>query len=242
MSSTRRSILAMLCVLAAAAIVPAANAQSFPSQPIRLIVPFAPGGAVDVVGRLVAETAARQTGHAVIVENRTGAGGNVGSAAAAKAAPDGHTLLVASNSNSYNNFLYRDMQYDAARDLQAVVQIARVPMVLLVSPSLEAKTLNDVISLLKSKPGALNFGSGGNGTSEHMVYELFKRRTGIQAQHVPYKGGGPVYTALMAGQVQFFFSNQLGAMPYVKNGQLRAAGIAGQQRSAGLPAVPTFRE
>ena len=229
------------CVIGAAVPSPA-RAQAFPSQPIKLIVPFAPGGGVDIVGRTIAEHVAKQSGHAMIVENRTGAGGNVGSTSVAKAAPDGYTLLVGSNSNSYNNFLYANMPYDAARDLQMVVQIGRVPMVLLVSPSIPPKSVGEVLALAKAKPGALNFGSGGNGTAEHMVYELFKRRTGIEAQHIPYRGGAQVYTDLIAGQIQLMFNNQLGATQYIRGGQLRAAGITGQKRSPQLPELPTFEE
>ena len=219
-----------------------ASAQVFPAQPLRFIVPFGPGGGVDIVGRTIMDGISKTSGHAVVVENRTGAGGNVGSTAVAKAAPDGYTLLIASNSNTYNNFLYSDMQYDASRDLQAIVQIARVPMVLLVSPTIAPKTVGEIIALAKAKPGTLNFGSGGNGTSEHLVYELFKRRTGISAQHIPYRGGAQVYTDLIGGQIQLFFNNQLGAMQYVRGGQLRAAGIASPKRSAQLPDVPTFEE
>ncbi len=226
----------------ASALPTAAHAQAFPSQPIKFIVPFAPGGGVDIVGRTVAEGVTKQTGHTVVVENRTGAGGNVGSGSVAKAAPDGYTLLIASNSNSYNNFLYSNMPYDAARDLQAVVQIGRVPMVLLVSPSIPPANVAEVIALAKARPGALNFGSGGNGTSEHMVYELFKRRAGIDALHVPYRGGAQVYTDLIGGRVQFMFSNQLGATQFIRSGQLRAAGLTGQSRSPQLPDVPTFEE
>ena len=225
------------CMIGAAVQAPV-RAQSFPSKPIKLIVPFAPGGGVDIVGRTLAENASKQSpGLTVVVENHTGAGGNVGSTSVAKAAPDGYTLLVASNSNSYNNFLYSNMQYDAAKDLAAVVHIARVPMVLLVSPSIPPKTVAEVIALAKAKPGTLNFGSGGNGTAEHMVYELFKRRTGIDALHIPYRGGAQVYTDLIGGQIQLMFNNQLGATQYIRSGQLRAAGITGQSRSPQLPDV-----
>lgn len=233
---------AFSAALIGAAVQLPASAQGFPAQPIKFIVPFAPGGGVDIVGRTIAEGIAKTSGHAVVVENRTGAGGNVGSTAVARAAPDGYTLLIGSNSNTYNNFLYSNMQYDAARDLQAVVQIARVPMVLLVSPSIAPKTVGEVVALAKAKPGALNFGSGGNGTSEHLAYELFKRRTGIDAQHIAYRGGAQVYTDLIGGQIQLFFNNQLGAMQYVRGGQLRAAGITSPKRSAQLPDVPTFTE
>lgn len=243
---TRRS---MLSTMAGAAIVAtglagpaAAHAQAFPSQPIRFIVPFAPGGGVDVIGRTLAEAIQKQFGHTVIVENRTGAGGNVASTHVSRAAADGYTVLVGSNSNSYNDFLYSSIGYDPAKDLRRVVQIGRVPMVMLVSPTIEPKTVQEVIALAKAKPGSLNFGSGGNGTAEHLVYELFKRRTGIDAVHVPYRGGAQVYTDLMAGQIQLMFNNQLGATPYIKSGQLRAVGLTGQARSTQLPDLPTFAE
>ena len=228
--------------MGAAALHAPARAQSFPAQPIKIIVPFAPGGGVDIVGRTIAEQVTRQSGFAMVVENRTGAGGNVGSTLVAKASADGYTLLMASNSTSYNNFLYSNMQYDAARDLQPVVQIGRVPMVLLVSPSIPPRTVGEVVAFARAKPGALNVGSGGNGTSEHLVYELFKRRTGIDAVHIPYRGGAQVYTDLIAGQVQLMFSNQLGATQFIRTGQLRAVGITGLKRSPQLPDVPTFEE
>lgn len=218
------------------------QAQAFPSQPIHLIVPFSPGGAVDVVGRTIGDALAKLTGQSVVVENKTGAGGNIASTFVARANPDGYTLLVASNSNAYNDFLYSNAGYDPAKDLVRVVHIAQVPMVLLVTPKLPVQSVQDVVALAQSKPDTLNFGSGGNGTSEHLVYELFKRKTGIKAAHVPYRGGGQVYPDLIAGQVQFFFNNQLGAMPHLKSGQLRAVGLTGKERSKQLPDLPTFAE
>lgn len=219
-----------------------ASAQAFPSQPIRLIVPFAPGGAVDVIGRTIGDQLAKQFGHTVVVENKTGAGGNIASSFVARANPDGYTLLVASNSNSYNDFLYSNAGYDPAKDLLRVVQIGQVPMVLLASPKVSPRSVQEVVALAKSQPDTLNFGSGGNGTAEHLVYELFKRRTGIKAAHIPYRGGAQVYTDLIGGQIQFMFNNQLGAMPYIKSGQLRAVGLTGEERSKQLPDLPTFAE
>ena len=230
------------CVFGVCAAASPAGAQNFPSQPIKIMVPFAPGGGVDIVTRHLAEQVTKQTGHTVVVENRTGAGGNVASTAVARSTPDGYTLLMASNSNSYNNFLYANMQYDAARDLQPIVQVGRSPMVLLVSPTIPPKNVAEILAYAKARPDALNFGSGGNGTAEHMVYELFKRRTGISAQHIPYRGGAQVYTDLIGGQIQLMFNNQLGATPYVRAGQLRAAAVTGQKRSLQLPDVPTFEE
>jgi tripartite-type tricarboxylate transporter receptor subunit TctC len=246
----RRSMLKTMIaasVLAAAgsliAMAPVSGyAQAYPTQPIRFIVPFAPGGGVDVIARTIGEAITKQSGHTVVVENRTGAGGNVASLFVARSNPDGYTVLVGSNSNSYNDFLYSDIGYNPAKDLRRVVQIGRVPMVLLVSPTIEPKTVQEVVALAKSKPGALNFGSGGNGTAEHLVYELFKRRTDIEATHVPYRGGAQVYTDLMSGVIQLMFNNQLGAMPHIRSGQLRAVGMAGKARSPQLPDLPTFAE
>ena len=218
------------------------SAQSYPTQTIRLIVPFNPGGGVDVIGRTIAEQLTRQFGHTVVVENKAGAGGNTASAYVARSTPDGYTLLVASNSNSYNDFLYTNTGYDPANDLRRVVQIGRVPMLLLASPKVDVKNVQDVIALAKAKPDTLNFGSGGNGTAEHLVLELFKRRAEIQVAHVPYRGGAQVYTDLMGGQIDFMFNNQLGATPYIKSGQLRAVGLTGKARSAQLPDLPTFAE
>ena len=178
----------------------------------------------------------------MIVENRTGAGGNVGSTFVAKSEPDGYTLLLGSNANAVNNSLYSNMQYEAATDLTPIILVGTVPMVVLASPAIAPKTVGEMIALAKARPGTLNFGSGGNGTAEHLAFELFKRRTGIDAQHVPYRGGAAVYTDLIGGQIQLMFNNQLGATPYIRSGQLRALGITGNIRSPQLPDVPTLRE
>ena len=219
-----------------------ASAQAYPSRPIRLIVPYAPGGGVDIVARTLGDDITKRLGKPVIVDNRTGAGGNVGSTFVAKSEPDGYTLLLGSNANAVNNNLYSNMQYDAATDLTQIVLVDTVPMVVLASPTIAPSTVGELIALAKAKPGTLNFGSGGNGTAEHLAFELFKRRTGIEAQHIPYRGGAAVYTDLIGGQIQLMFNNQLGATPYIRSGQLRALGITGNKRSPQLPEVPTFRE
>lgn len=220
----------------------AAHAQAYPSKPVRLIVPYAPGGGVDIVARTLADDLTKRLGKTVIVENRSGAGGNVGSTFVAKSEPDGYTLLLGSNANAVNNSLYSNMQYEAATDLTPIILVGTVPMVVLASPTIAPKTVGEMIALAKARPGTLNFGSGGNGTAEHLAFELFKRRTGIDAQHVPYRGGAAVYTDLIGGQIQLMFNNQLGATPYIRSGQLRALGITGNNRSPQLPDVPTFRE
>lgn len=219
-----------------------ARAQAFPNRPIRLIVPYAAGGGVDIVGRGVAEGLTKMFGWIVSVENRTGAGSNVGSALVAKSEPDGYTLLVGSNANAVNISLYDSMPYDPVKELTPVVFIGRTPMVMLAAPSTSFRNVRDVVAEAKAKPGSINFGSGGSGTSEHLTYELFKRRAGIQGTHVPYRGGAAVYPDLISGRVQLFFNNQLQAMPFIKSGQVRAIGIANPKRSPQLPDVPTLDE
>lgn len=219
-----------------------AIAQTYPDKTIRLIVPYGTGGGVDVVARTVADYISNKMGKTVVVENRAGAGGNVGSGFVVKSDPDGYTLLVASNSNAVNNSLYNNMAYDAAKDLTPITLIGTVPMVLLVSPTITPKTANEVVDLARAKHGSLNVGSGGSGTGEHLAFEMFKRQNKIDAQHVPYRGGTAVYTDLMGGQIQLFFNNQLGASPYIRSGQLKAVGITGDQRSPQFPDLPTFAE
>ncbi len=217
-------------------------AQSYPDKTIRLIVPYGSGGGVDVVARTVADYISNKMAKTVVVENRAGAGGNVGSGFVVKSDPDGYTLLVASNSNAVNNSLYKNMAYDASKDLTPITLIGTVPMVLLVSPTVSAKSATEVVALARAKPGSLNVGSGGSGTGEHLAFEMFKRQNNIDAQHVPYRGGTAVYTDLMGGQIQLFFNNQLGASPYIRSGQLKAVGITGDQRSPQFPDLPTFAE
>jgi len=224
------------------AAVSSVMAQTYPDKTIRLIVPYGSGGGVDVVARTVADYISNKMGKTVVVENRAGAGGNVGSGFVVKSDPDGYTLLVASNSNAVNNSLYKNMAYDAAKDLTPITLIGTVPMVLLVSPTIAPKTTAEVLALARAKPGSLNVGSGGSGTGEHLAFEMFKRQNNMDAQHVPYRGGTAVYTDLMGGQIQLFFNNQLGASPYIRSGQLKAVGITGDQRSPQFPDLPTFDE
>ena len=238
----RHVFLALMVAVAGLSLTAPSSAQSYPTKPIRLVVPYATGGGVDIVARTIAEYVSTTLGKTVLVENRTGAGGNVGGAFVAKSEPDGYTLLVASNSSAVNNSLYKNMPYNASTDLTPIVLIGTVPMVLLVSPSIAPKTVGEVVALAKARPGTLNVGSGGNGTGEHLAFEMFKRQTGIDAQHVPYRGGAAVYTDLIGGQVQLFFSNQLGAAPFVQSGQLRAVGVTGDARSPEFPNLATFAE
>lgn len=220
----------------------ALSQPNYPNKPIRLIVPYTAGGGVDIVARAIAGEIGRQTGHSIVVENRTGAGSNIGSTLVAKSEPNGYTLLMASNANAVNNSLYSDMQYDASRDLVPIILIGRAPQILLTSPTGQFKTVRDVIAYAKANPGAINFASGGSGTSEHLTYELFKRRAGIEAKHVPYRGSAAGYPDLISGRVHLLFNNQFQALPFIQSGQLRALGLASTKRSPLLPDVPTLAE
>ncbi|CAN5258463.1 tripartite tricarboxylate transporter substrate binding protein [soil metagenome] len=220
----------------------AAQTPSWPAKQVRIIVPYAAGGGVDIVARTLGDELGKRTGKPVIIENRAGAGGNIGSEYVVRSDPDGYTLLLASNSNAVNNSLYVGMSYDAGRDLAPVILIGKVPLVLLVSPSYPAKSVSQLLGAARAAPGSINFASSGNGTAEHLILELFKRRTGIDVVHVPYKGAPPAYTDLMSGQVQAMFTNPVGAAPYLKSGQLRALGVTGPVRVPQLPDVPTLAE
>jgi tripartite-type tricarboxylate transporter receptor subunit TctC len=241
-ASWRRRVVGCVLVVVTLACCGIAHAQSFPSRPIHLIVPYAPGGAVDIVSRSVGAALGQRFGWTVVVENRTGAGGNIASAFVAKSEPDGYTLLTGSNATSVNGSLYSNLPYDPATDLTPIVMLGRGPIVLVATPSLPVNSVRELVAYAKAHPGTLNFGSGGVGTSEHLTYELFKRRTGIEAIHVPYRGGALVFQALIPGQVQLFFSNQLQAMPHVLSGSIKALAIANPTRSPQLPNVPTMAE
>ena len=243
LSVSRRAVVAFGFVLLSSVFAAGAvSAQDYPTKPIKLIVPYGPGGGVDVVARTLADYISTKLGKLVIVENRVGAGSNVGSSYVAKSDPDGYTLLLGSNANAVNKSLYPNPGYDADKDLTPIVLVGRVPMVLLAAPTVTAKNVSELLAQAKAKPGSFNVGSGGSGTAEHLAFELFKRQTGMDGVHVPYKGGAAVYTDLMGGQIQLFFNNQLGATPHINSGKLRALGITSPTRSSSLPDVPTFSE
>ena len=231
-----------LLTLALIAVAGNALAQSYPAKPIRMIVPYAPGGGVDIIARATAQELSKRVGQQVIVDNRTGAGGNVGSDLVAKSAPDGYTLLMASPANTINSSLYAKMPYDPLRDLVAVALIAQVPAVLLANRSLPVANVRQLVALAKSKPGALTFGSGGSGTTEHLAGEMFRSIAGIDMLHVPYKGGAQVITDVIGGQIALMFVNQVGALPHLQGGKVRGLAVAGSARSPSLPEVPTFVE
>lgn len=232
-------------VLAATAWGAAVNlcwAQNYATRPVRMIVPFPPGGGTDILARIVSQKLGERLGQQVIVDNRPGAATNIGMELAARSAPDGYTLLMASIGLAANPSLYPKMGFDPVVDLAPVTLVAMAPTVLSVHPAVPARTVKQLVSLAQSKPGALNYGSFGGGSGAHLAAELFKLTTGLDIVHVPYKGGAPAITALMSGEVQMVFSSMLPVMPHLKSGRLAAIAIASAKRTAALPELPTFRE
>ena len=229
----------LLAVLA----FPAVSQERYPSKPLRLIVPFAPGGSTDIFARLIAERAQAPLGQPMVVENKPGAAGNIGANEVVRAAPDGYTLLMATTGvMAINNALYKNMTYDAAKDLEPVVYVASITNVLIVPPDFPAKNVAELIALAKKEPGKLSFASSGAGASTHMSAELFKSMTGTDILHVPYKGSGPAMPDLMSGRVHMMFENAPGAVSHIKAGKLRALAQTGLKRSPALPDVPTVAE
>ncbi len=220
-----------------------AEAQTYPSRAITMIVPFPAGGTTDILGRFVGQALSAAWGQPVVIENRGGAGGNIGAAAVAKAAPDGYTLLVGTvGTHAINASLYSRMPYDTLKDFVAVTQIASVPNMLVVTPSLPVNSVVELIAYAKANPGKLNMASSGNGTSIHLSGELFKVMTGVDMVHVPYKGSAPALNDLMGGQVQLMFDNMPSALPQVKGGTLKALAVTTATRSPAMPDLPTIAE
>ena len=216
---------------------------SYPARPLRIVVPFAPGGSTDIVARLIADRLAAAVGQPVVVENRPGAAGNIGAEAVARSAPDGYTLLMATTGvMAINNALYGSIGSDAARDLQPVIFVASITNVLAVPPELPAASVAELIALAKREPGKLTFASSGAGSSTHLSAELFKSMAGVEVLHVPYKGSGQALADLMAGRVSMIFDNMPSALPYIKAGKLRALAVTGTKRSPAMPELPTISE
>jgi tripartite-type tricarboxylate transporter receptor subunit TctC len=237
----RRTVLAALAALAVAAPL-AAMAQDFPSRPIKLVVPFGPGTTTDIVARIYAEAMAKPLGQAIVVENKAGAGGNIGSDLVAKAAPDGYTIVMGTvGTHAINPGLYRKMPYDAQKDFAPIGFAGYTPTLLVVAANSPLQSLKDLQTAAK-KSGGISFASAGNGTSGHLAGELLKARLGGEMVHVPYKEGGLALSDVMAGQTQFMFYHPAAVMPQVKAGKLRALGVSSAKRTAAAPDVPTIEE
>ena len=222
--------------------VQAALADTYPSRPVKLILPFPPGGGTDILGRLIGEQLAVRLGQPVVQENRGGAGGNLGAEAVARAAPDGYTLLLAAPTLAISPTLYPKLAYDPLKDLAPIALVATVPNVMVTHPSVPARTLQEFIALAKRRPGELNFGSGGAGTSNHLGGELFNMVAGVKLVHVPYKGVNLAMQDVLAGNVQLVFIGIPAAAPHIRAGKLRALAVVAPQRSSALPDVPTAAE
>jgi len=217
-----------------------ANADTWPTKQIRLVVPFAPGGTTDILARQVGQQLTEVLGQPVVIDNRAGAGGNIGAAEVAKAAPDGYTLLMGTpGTQAINQFIYTKMPYDTEKDFAPVSFVARVPNVLVVYPGTGIKSVAELISYAKANPNKLSAASPGAGTTGHLSLELFKKATGTEIQHVPYKGSGPALNDLLGGQVQLTFDNLPSAMPHIQSGKLTALAVTTEQRVPSLPNVPT---
>ncbi|SSW69726.1 Bug family tripartite tricarboxylate transporter substrate binding protein [Achromobacter agilis] len=237
----RRAGSALALAALAAGFTPAAVAQTYPDRPVKLVVPWPPGGATDALGRMLAQRLTERLGQTVIVDNKAGAGGNIGTAAFVREKADGYTLLVATSStNAANPHLYSRLGFDPAKDFAPVAFVAEIPNILEVPKQSGFRSVADLIAAAKAEPGKLNYGSGGVGSSQHLAGSMFKHLTGVDVLHIPYKGSGPAVSDLMAGQVDMMLDT--GSLAQVQAGALRALAVASRQRLPALPDVPTFAE
>ena len=235
-----------LHLAAGAAALPAvsrvARAQAYPARPVRWIVPYPPGGAADPIARLIGPFLSERLGKPVVIENKPGAGANIGTEFVVRSPPDGHTLLFITTANMINATFYRDLSFDFMRDITPVAGLVRLPLVLEVHPSVPVKTVAELIAYAKANPGKVNFASAGVGTSLHLAAELFNMMTGTKMIHVPYRGSAPALTDLLAGQVQVLFDNLFTSLEHIKAGKLRALGVATAARVQQLPDLPTVAD
>src|SRR2546423_8407224 len=236
-----RSFRGLIWICAAMLLASNAFAQAYPSRTVRLIDGFSPGGSTDIVGRLIAQKRPESFGQRVVVENRPGATGTVAAEMVAKSAPDGHVMLIVPLTFTVSPSLYK-LPYDPVKDLLPVTLVASAPLMLVAHPSVPVKSVAELIAYAKANPGKLHFGSGGVGSTPHLASEMLKTMAGIQATHVPYKGGGPALADLVGGQIQFMLENIPSTLPYVKAGKLRALAITDLRRSQVLPDLPTLDE
>jgi tripartite-type tricarboxylate transporter receptor subunit TctC len=237
---TRRGLLA---AMASVPFAGTARAQGeWPNRPVRVMVPYPPAGGADTTARIIYARLSETLGQQFVVENRGGAGGTIGEALLAKATPDGYAILHDATAFSVNPYLYANLPFDYGKDFDPVFLVSLVPNILVVTPSVPVKTVADVITLAKASPGGITMASSGNGTLQHLCLELFKQRTGLKITHVPYRGGGPAMTDVMAGQVKFFFANGSSVVGFIKAGKLKAIAHTGKGRLASLPDIPPMSD
>jgi len=239
----KKTLLSAIALALACAALPAAAQQTYPSKPLRFIVPWPPGGAADLIARMIGERLSPALGQPVIVENRPGAGGIIGTEAAAKSAPDGYTMLLGSTGpNAINMSLYSKLPYDPLKDLTPFTQLTALPLLLVAGPTLPVNSVKELLAYAKANPGKVSVASVGAGTAQHLAGEIFKSMGGVQWLHVAYKGSGPAFTDLLGGQVQMLFDNIPASMPHIKGGKVRVLAVTSATRSSALPEVPTVAE
>ncbi len=230
------------CAISASCLPAFSTAQSYPHKPVRLIVPFGPGGPGDAIGRMLSKKLTESLGQSVVVDNRSGATTIVGTQIAAESPADGYTVLLISTTHAVNPSLFKKLPYDPVRDFTPVTLVTATPFMLVVHPSVAANSVAELVALARSKPGQLNYGSSGNGSSIHLTTELLKAAAKIEMTHVPYKGSGPAFIDLMGGQVHILFSSTVSSLPHVKTGKVRGLAITSLKRAPSLPAMPTVAE
>ncbi len=243
MKLLRRKFLGFAAAVVAAPAFPRrASADNYPTRPVRIVAGFAAGGGVDITARLIGQWLADRLGQSFVIENRAGAGGNIGTEAVVNAAPDGYTLLLAAVPNAVNASLYEKLNFNFIRDTAPVAGIIRVPMVILLNPSVPAKTVPEFIGYARANPGKINMASAGNGSAPHMAGELFKMMAGVNLVHIPYRGQGPALTDLLGGDVQVLFATAPGTTDYIRTGKLRALAVTSAVRAEVLPELPTVAD
>ncbi|MPM39419.1 hypothetical protein SDC9_86052 [bioreactor metagenome] len=243
LAPTRRTALGLACAALCSLAAPyAAASTDYPNKPIKLVVPYPPGGPTDIVARVVAQKLQEQMGQAVVIDNKPGAGANLGAEQVARSAPDGYTLMVATTAHAINPSLFSKLNYSMTKDLAPVSQLTSGPLVIVATPNLPVNNVKELIALAKAKNGGLNFASSGNGQSTHLSAELFNAMAGTKMNHIPYKGSAPALTDVMSGQADLMFDTMLSSMPFVKGGKLKAIAVTSSQRSPIAPDIPTVAE
>lgn len=238
-----KKLLHWTAALLTAAACQAGLADAFPSKPVRLIVPFPPGGGTDILARPIGQKLSERWGQPVIVDNRSGAGGNIGTRAAAEAEPDGYTIILGVlGTHAVNQSLYANAGFDSTKDFAAITMVANTPNIVVVHPSVPVKTIQELVAYAKANPGKLNYATPGNGTPSHLATEIFKSMVGVDLTHVPYKGSGPALTDMLGGQTQIWIANAPVVLPHIKTGKLRALATTSEKRPAVAPDVPTLAE